>query len=143
MNGKEDCEKLLDALLPLAEEMLREYGEFYPYGGYMTLSGEIVHVGAKDEDTNHPKSKDLLHVLRDSFSEMARAGGCKATAVVFDVHVNSPETAAKNDAIQVSLEHVEGYCVEVFFPYEIAGNVLNYGATYANETEHEIFGKIF
>jgi hypothetical protein len=41
MNGKKECEKLLNALLPLAERMLKEYGEFYPYGGYMKPSGEI------------------------------------------------------------------------------------------------------
>ena len=58
--------------------MLSEFGEFYPYGGYMKPSGEISNVGAKDEEDDHPKSKDLLYVLRDSFSQMASTGSCKA-----------------------------------------------------------------
>ncbi len=64
MNGKRNCEKLMNALLPVAERMLSQYGEFYPYDGYMKPNGEIVQVGAKDEDTDYPKSKDLRR--RDS-----------------------------------------------------------------------------
>jgi hypothetical protein len=33
MNAKQESEKLMKAVLPLAEKMLRQYGEFYPYGG--------------------------------------------------------------------------------------------------------------
>src|SRR5437588_13002928 len=35
MNGKKDCERLMNSVLPLAERMLRDYGDFHPYGGYM------------------------------------------------------------------------------------------------------------
>ena len=141
MNGKKDYEKLMNALLPLAEKMLKDHGEFYPYGGYMKPDGEIVHVGAKDEDDDHPKSKGLLYVLRDSFSEMARVGECKATAIVFDVRINLPGTTKKTDAIQVCLEHSDSYSADVFFPYEIEGSRLNYGVTFAQEGKHEIFNR--
>lgn len=141
MNGRNDCEKLMNALLPLAEQMLRDYGEFYPYGGYMKPSGEIVEIGAQDdEETDHPKSKDLIYVLRNSFSELAHEGKCKATAIVFDVRVNLPEEAKKGDAIQVCLDHSDGYSVEVFFPYEIENGRLKYGQTFAQQGDHEIFG---
>jgi len=139
MNGKKDCEKLMNAVLPLAEKMLREHGEFYPYGGYMKPDGGIVHVGAEDEDTDYPKSKDLLYVLRDSLSEMADAGKCKATALVFDVRITVPGTSRKGDAIQVCLEHEDGYSAEVFFPYNMEGSCLTYGATFAQQGKHEIF----
>lgn len=142
MNGKKDCEKLMNDLLPLAERMLREHGEFYPYGGYMKPNDEIVQVGAKDEDTEYPKSRDLIYLLRDSFSAMAEEGKCKATAMVFDVRVDLPGGHKKSDAIQVCLEHIENYSAEVFFPYEIGedGRVI-YGTTFAQEGKHEIFEK--
>ena len=57
----------------------------------MKPDGEVVHIGVKDEDTDHPKSNDLLHLLRNSFSAMAKAGECKVTAIVFDVRVNLPD----------------------------------------------------
>jgi hypothetical protein len=142
MNAKKESEKLMNDVLPLAERMLREYGEFYPYGGYLKPSGEIVHVGANDEDTEYPKSKDLLYVLRDSFSAMAKAGECKATAIVFDVRIDLPVTHKKSDAIQVSLEHADGYSAEVFFPYEIGEDRrVTYGTTFAQEGNYGIFGK--
>jgi hypothetical protein len=141
MNSKQDCEKLMNAILPLAERMLNECGEFYPYGGYMKPNGEVVQVGAKDEDTEYPKSKDLLFILRDSFSEAASAGKCKATAIVFDVRVELPDTGKKSNAIQVCVEHADGYSAEVFFPYAIEGSRLVYGTTFAQEGKHEIFGR--
>jgi hypothetical protein len=142
MNGKQDCETLMNAVLPVAERMLREFGEFYPYGGYMKPSGEIVHVGAEDEDADRPKSKDLLYLLRQSFSAMAAAGDCKATAIVFDVRVDLPGTQKKGDSIQICLEHADCYSAEVFVPYEIGeGGRVIYGVTFAQEGKHEIFGR--
>jgi hypothetical protein len=30
---KQECEMLMNEMLSLAEDMLRQFGEFYPYGG--------------------------------------------------------------------------------------------------------------
>lgn len=141
MNFKQETEKLINAILPFAEQMLRQYGEFYPYGGYMTPHGEIVDVGAKDSNASHPKSQDLIDILRASFREMAKANRCKAVAIVFDVAVTPPHSNRKSDAIQVSVEHRDGYSAEVFFPYHIINNEIVYDATFAQQGEHDIFGK--
>ena len=129
----------MNAMLPLAEKMLKQYGEFYPYGGYMKPDGSIVDVGADDSDTDHPKSKDLIYVLRSSFREMANTRQCKAVATVFNVSVNLPKSNRKSDAIQVCVEHAEGYSAEVFFPYQIINNEITYGETFAQEGKYEIF----
>jgi hypothetical protein len=42
MNAKADAETLLNAVMPFAERMLAEHGEFYPYGAAMKPDGEIV-----------------------------------------------------------------------------------------------------
>jgi hypothetical protein len=139
MNAKQEAERLMNAVIPLAEKMLRQHGEFYPYGGYMKPDGTIVDVGADDPDTDRPKSKDLLHVLRSSFREMASTYQCKAVAVVFDVAVNLPNSDRKRDAIQVCVDHADGYSVEVFFPYQIVNNEIVYEETYVQEGKHEIF----
>lgn len=142
MSAKEESEKLMNAVLPVAERMLQEHGEFYPYGGCMKPSGEIVHVGVKDDETDHPKAKDLLYLLRDSFLAKARSGECKATAIVFDVRVDVPGTHKKSDAIQVCLEHADGYSAEVFLPYEINENgQVIYAPIFAQEGKQDIFPK--
>jgi hypothetical protein len=141
MNGKRDCEKLMNTLLPFAERMLTEFREFYPYGGYMKPTGEITHVGARHEKIDHPASADLLRVLRESLSEMAAGGVCKASAIVFDVSVAPPGSKEKGDAVQMCLEHADGYTAEVFFPYKIDQHGrVSYGTVFAQEGKHVIFG---
>ena len=108
----------------------------------MKPSGEIVEVGVKDEEDDHPKSEDLLYVLRDSFSEMATTGACKATALVFDVRVMQPNGNKKSDAVQICLEHADGYSTEVFLPYQIdQDGGVKFGAMFAQEGKRDIFGQ--
>ena len=130
----------MNAMLSLAEKMLSQHGEFYPYGGYMKLDGTIIDVGADDPDTSRPKSKDLIYILRSSFREIASTNQCKAVAIVFDVAVNLPNSNRKSDAIQVCVDHADGYSAEVFFPYQIVNNEIVYEEIFAQEGRHEIFG---
>jgi hypothetical protein len=139
MNSKQDSETLMSAILPLAEKMLRRYGEFYPYGGYMKLDGTVVEVGAADPDADHPKSKDVIYLLRSSLRDMARSNQCKAVAVVFDVTVTLPNSNRRSDAIQVCVEHSDHYSAEVFFPYQLIENELVYGETFAQQGKVEVF----
>ena len=139
MNPKQESERLMNAVLPLAEKMLKEYGEFYPYGGYMKLDGTIVDIGVEDPDTDRPKSKDLLYILRSSFREIAETNQCKAVAMVFAVSVKSPGSIRESDAIQVCVEHVDGYSAEVFFPYQIKNKELVYDETFAQAGKCEFF----
>ncbi|PYP55124.1 MAG: hypothetical protein DMD40_14440 [Gemmatimonadetes bacterium] len=53
---KQEPELLMNAALPFAEQMLRQQGEFYPYGGLLSIDGSIVHVGAQHSTTDHPRS---------------------------------------------------------------------------------------
>jgi len=131
----------MNEAVPFAKRMLEEYGEFFPYGAYIKSGGEIVQVGAYDKDTDQPESKDLLYLLRDSFTSMAKVGECIATAMVIDVKVNLPNTNSRTDAIQVCLEHRDGYSAEVFFPYVIAddGQIV-YGPIFAQRGKRELFG---
>jgi hypothetical protein len=140
MTAKEESEKLMNEILPLARKMLREYGEFYPYGGYMKPDGTIVHVGAADPDTDHPKSQDLIYILRNSFREMATNKQCRAAVLIFDVAVRIPNSDHKSDAIQVCVDHVDGYSVEVFFPYEVVNGEILYGNVFAQQGDHDILG---
>jgi hypothetical protein len=141
MSGQGDCERLMNTVLPVADKMLKQFKEFYPYGAYMRPNGRIVEVGAAEHRTEHPKSKDLLDKLRSSFSKLAASNKCKATAIVFDVLLKSSDTHQHSNAIQICLEHSDGYSAEVFFPYETTddGRVV-YGETFAQEGGHDVFG---
>lgn len=129
----------MNELFPLAERMLREFGEFYPYGGYMKPNGEVAEIGVQRPGTDRPKSQDLISVLRETFREKARKGECRAAALIIDATITLPGSDRKSSAVQVCVDHVAGFSAEVFFPYEISGNKINYGQKFAQEGCHNIF----
>jgi len=81
VNGKQESEKLLNSLLPIAHRMLSKYGEFYPYGGYVELGGQIRHVGVKDMTTEYPQSEHMIDTLEELFRKMAREHECRVTGI--------------------------------------------------------------
>src|ERR1051326_7260436 len=95
---KEDCEKLMNSLLPFAEKMLREHGEFHPFGGAMKPDGEIVHHGAYT-GSELPKGQELVDLLAEAFRQSAAKGEYIATAIVYDIRTISPGETEKTDAI--------------------------------------------
>jgi hypothetical protein len=110
-----------------------------PYGGYIELDGEIRHVGVKDESTEYPQSADLIDALEKLFVQKAHANECRATAIVCDVRVKAPGSERKRDAIQVRLDHVDGYSTEVFFPYEIVKHEVLYAESFTCKGKGVIF----
>lgn len=72
---------------------------------------------------------------------MARTNECRAVAVVFNVAVTLPKSNDKSDAIPACIEHIDGYSVEVFFPYYVIDGKIVYGETFAQPGpgKHEIF----
>ena len=136
--GKEDSQVLMESVLPLAEKLLSEHGEFFPYGGAMKPSGEIVSVAAYDGD-EHPPSAELIKLLQDSFKASAKNKEYKATAVVYDVRVQLPESGEKSDAIAIALDHETGYSVVVLIPYNISNDQISYGTIFAQAGKNNIF----
>lgn len=119
--------------------MLREYGEFYPYGAFMRTDGTVVDLSAEDPENDQPKSTELIYLLCNSLRELAAGKKCKAVAIVCNVSIQHPRTQRKTSAIQISIEHKDNYSREIVFPYEIADGTLSYGETLVQERKPEIF----
>jgi len=130
--GKDEAQRLMDSVLPFAEQMLNEYGEFIPYGGAMKSNGEIVSVAGTDGE-EQPKSTDIIKLLQDRFRNEAENGNYKATAIVYDARVKS------SDAIVIALDHKSGYSVVVFLPYTLENGQLEYGEISAQAGENSVF----
>jgi len=137
-DGKDESQQLMDSVLPFAEQMLVEYGEFIPYGGAMTSENEIVSVAGSD-GVEQPKSTDIIELLKGGFKKEAASGNYKATALVYDVRIRSPETGEPSDAIAVALDHRSGYSVIVFLPYRLENGQLVYGVISAQAGENSVF----
>jgi hypothetical protein len=55
----------MSEFVPFAERMLRENGEFFPFGGALTVNGEVVSVAAYD-GREQPPSDDVIALRRPS-----------------------------------------------------------------------------
>jgi hypothetical protein len=134
-----DLEELMNALIPFAQHMLAEAGEFYPFGATMGQDGEVEQVGAGGED-EHPESQELIELLTESFRQEAAEGALRAAGICFDVRVTPPGSKKRSDAICCQLEHADGDALEVFIPYGKDGDgEVAYGELFATEGKRAFF----
>ena len=82
-NPKADCEALMNSVLPFAEQMLTTHGEFIPFGGAMRPDGQHVSISG-DDGNEHPKSDDIIAIMKEGFVATAHKDEFKATAAGLD-----------------------------------------------------------
>ena len=89
---KEECEDLMNALLPVVKKLLSEHVEFFPVGGTMQTDGSIAFVSTYDGD-EHPPSQKVIDSLMEVFRAGAKQKKYKATALIYDIRTIPPEVA--------------------------------------------------
>jgi len=112
----EDARILVENAVAVGRSLLAKEGAFHPFAFFVTDDGRVQRVSPK-EDVGLPSPDDVLALLQQSFRERAEAGECRAVAVVADVIIALPG-GGQSDALQVSIEHRDGYCANFFHPYE-------------------------
>ena len=138
MTPKEQCEVLLDKLLPFAENQMKKYREFYPFAAVILMDDTAELTGSFDEN-EHPESKDVINDLIQIHKQLASEGKIKASGIAWNASVASAD-GKPTDAIIVSLEHKDDYSVTVGEPYKVAlFKKVNFGNLFAMEGKHDIF----
>ena len=138
MTPKEQCEVLLDKLLPFAEEQMKKHREFYPFAAVMLMDDSIELTGSYDGN-EYPESKDVLETLKQIHKQLASEDKIKASGLVWNASVASAD-GKPSDAIIVSLEHKDNYSVIVGEPYKIGlFKKVTFGNLFALEGKHDIF----
>ena len=137
MTLKEECEILLETLLAASENLLKKNGEFYPIGAVLLEDSTAVFTAAHS-DHDFPDSRSVINDLIISHRQMAQKNEIKASGIAWNGTVTSDEKLT--DAIIVSLEHRDDYCVVVGLPYKkgLFGK-LKFGALFAQSGNHDIF----
>jgi hypothetical protein len=133
-----DCKSLVDAVLPLAKQMLDRKGEFYPYGTAMTADGQIASVAAP-EAKERTASIAVIRNLKVAFLAGAKERRFKATALVYKVSVALPQNGKQSDAIAVSLNHRDGSSVKILFPYRMESGSAVFGPSFTQKGEADVF----
>ena len=137
MTPKEQCEVLLDKLLPFAENQMKKYREFYPFAAVILMDDTVELTGSFDGN-EHPESKDVINDLIQIHKQLASEGKIKASGIAWNATVSS--NGKPSDAIVVSLEHKEDYSVIVGLPYKIAlFKKVKFGELFAQNGNSNVF----
>lgn len=138
MTPKEQCEILLDKLLPFAEEQMKKHREFYPFAAAILMDDTVELTGSYDGG-EHPESKDVINDLIQMHKQLAHDSKIKASGIVWNASVTSAD-GKPSDAIVVSLEHKDDYSVTVGEPYKIGlFKKVTFGSLFAMDGKHDIF----
>jgi len=139
MTPKEECEALLDALIPAAENLLRKNGQFYPIGAALTNESTISLTAVSYGDNEFPESQRVIDDLTSAHCQMVGQNEIKASGIAWDATITAPD-GKKSDAILISLEHVSGYSVMVGVPYVIGMfKKVKLGELFAQSGLHNVF----
>jgi len=132
--AQEDLDGLLAAAIDFAQQQLASHGEFFPFAAAVRTDGsaEMIHARPDTADERPPASQVIdacVATLTHMQAELS------ATAITADVRV-----AARNDAIQVELEHADGHALTVVLPYvKRHRNRIDYAPIRATAGQHRIW----
>ena len=134
-----DFDKLLSAVIPIAQRMLKDLGAFIPFGAFITRDGEVQLAGGEG-DPSHLETEEIVEMYLEAYREAAAAGDFTSTALCDDVRVHVPGKLEKTDAIQIMLEHSEGEALNAFMPYEKqAQSDIAYAPIFATLADPRVF----
>ena len=137
MMPKEECEILLQALLPASENLLKKNGEFYPIGAVLLNDNTVTFTEIKSGN-EYPDSKGIIQDLISSHKRMAQSNEIKASGIAWNATVTSD--GKQSDAIIVSLEHKDNYSVIVGLPYKIGlFKKTKFGEHFAQVGNNDVF----
>ena len=134
----DEIQELLNFLLPYAERMLNQHGEFYPYAAALASDGELNAVGT-DLDDDSPDVGELLLALHQGLREQAAEGEIRASGIAADVTLTDPDSGETTDAVQVELDHADADAVDIFVPYETEDEGIKFGELVAAEGREPVF----
>jgi hypothetical protein len=134
----EEIQEILNFLLPHAEQMLNQHGEFYPCAAALDADGELNEVGA-DVDDETPDVGELLLALHQGLRERAAEGAIRASGIAADVTLTDPDSGETTDAVQVELDHAEADAVDIFVPYETEAEGVKFGELVAAQGREPVF----
>ncbi len=135
---EQEVRTLGDYGIAYTAKALQSGAEFYPFAFVMRMDGAIQRV-APSELPRFPTQVELLQTLERGFAEKAVNGKYRAIAIVADVVISMPD-GRESDAIQLALEHREGFCRNVFYPYTLSEeSILSFHEPVSGKRTGKIF----
>ena len=137
-DAQSEAEQLVNAVLPHAEGMLLAHGEFFPFGGAMTLDGDIAELAVGEEHRDSPV-EEIVDALKTQLRSGAESNSYRATALVFPIQAELPGATGETDAVAIALDHQANFSVVLFIPYALTEGAVEFGEAIAQQGENDIF----
>lgn len=111
---QDDFDRLAEVTVGAARAFLDRSGNFIPFPMAIKTDGELAPIGL-DQPTppSPPDPREVIDGIVGLFRD--RRNSIRALAVAADIEVPAEAT----DAIEVRLEHREGFAVTILVPYQI------------------------
>jgi hypothetical protein len=138
-DAQAEAEELVNAVLPHAEGMLAAHGEFFPFGGALTLDGEFAQLSLGEEHQNSPVDL-IVDELKSQLRGGAQSNAFRATALVLPIQAQLPDANDETDAVAIELDHQANFSVVLIIPYALSDGSVEFGEAVAQQGTHAIFG---
>jgi len=134
----EDIQRLLDSTFPFVTDLLKKYGEFFPFASAISVYDSIAQIGTY-EGNEKPLSDKLIIELKIAI--IAKKERYKVIAIFYDVRAINPKTNIKSDAIAVFVEAInDDKSITFYYPYHLTDNKhLIFFDAWREENNKEIF----
>jgi hypothetical protein len=111
---QEDFDRLAEVTIAAAQNFLDLNGDFIPFPMAIKADGELALIGLEQPETPRPPDPNevidgIVGLFRD------RRGSVRALAIGADIEIS----AEAMDAIEVRLEHRDGFAITVVVPYQL------------------------
>lgn len=137
-DAQTEAEELVSAVLPHAESMLAAHGEFFPFGGALTLDGDLAQLAVGEEHRDSPV-EEIIDALKTQLRSGADTNAYSATALVFPIQARLPGNDGETEAVAIALDHRSNFSVVLIIPYVLSEGSVEFGEAVAQQGEHEIF----
>lgn len=138
-DAQTEAEELVNAVLPHAEDMLVAHGEIFPFGGALTLDGELAELSVGEEHRNSPLEL-IVEELKSRLRGGAGTNTYRATALVFPIRAQLPDRDDETEAVAIELDHQANFSVVLIIPYVLSAGTVEFGEAVAQQGAHDVFG---
>jgi hypothetical protein len=116
--GERDAQMLMNVVMDEAQARLRERGRFAPFAACVDAGGQV-ELMAGAASSAERTAREIVEALEDALRERIRNHGLRSGAVASDVQFGKRNSGELREAVQLHIEHEDGYCVDIYVPYRL------------------------
>lgn len=128
----EDLNSLLDVALSLGCDALEKEDFCYPFAITLQHDGSVQRSGELTDEEKSMDPEKLIEQITATLAAGARQKLHKGTALGMDVKVKRFESEGFVKALEVVIEHEEGFGFDCFLPYKKENGKYIYGSIFSN-----------